>query len=123
MGELGASMVDISKLHEDASACPMPVTVALKLASQRSGRSVDDVRRADYVSSTALQARLAEEPAAAQMVRRFEPHWRIHFAGYEAVVDEGDGPAYMVLPRGPTDDVLVFEDGDTMTFQEATEGV
>ncbi|HEX5052107.1 MAG TPA: hypothetical protein VFZ65_10065 [Planctomycetota bacterium] len=110
-------MLDLSKFK--TPACPMPIAVALRLASQQSGRSIDDVRRAEFVSSVALEARLAEEPAAARLVKRFEPHWRIHFAGYEGVVDEGDGPTYMVWPRGPTDDLLVFEDGSTMTFREA----
>lgn len=100
-------------------ACPMPLTVAVDLASRRSGRPPEDVRRAEYVSTVALRARLAEEPAAASMVQRFAPHWRIHFAGYEAVLEEEDGPTYTVLPRGPNDDVLVFEDGSTMTVSEA----
>lgn len=113
-------MLDIRKF--ETPACPMPLTVALDLASRQSGRSPDDVRRAEFISSVALKARLAEDPTAPTTVKRFEPHWRIHFAGYEAVLDEGDGPTYAVLPRGPTDDLLVFEDGSTMTFQEATMG-
>ena len=113
-------MVDFRKF--ESAACSMPVMEALKIACQRTGRAVEDVRLADYVSATKLRARLAEEPAAARMVKRFEPHWRVRFAGYEAVIDDGDGPTYVLLPRGPTDDVLVFEDGVVMTCQEAIGG-
>lgn len=111
----------VDSSQSSRSAKPMSVAEALALASRRSGRPIGDVRSATYVSAVQLEARLAENPAAARDVLRFEPHWRIQFAGHEAVVDEGDGPVY-TFALELADDVLIFADGSAMTFFEQTKG-
>src|SRR5262245_34327297 len=84
----------------------MRLVDALDLASRRSGRPIADVWSATYVSATQLEQCSSENPDAASH-QRFEPHWRIKFAGKEAIVDEGDGPSYTFM-LDLDDDVLVF---------------
>lgn len=99
---------------------PMPLLDALPLASRRSGRPIAAVWSARFVSLIQLEQCLAEDPGRASS-RGFAPHWRIQFAGREAVVDAGHGGGY-TYELGHEDDVLVFTDGTVLTFFEATEG-
>ena len=99
---------------------PMPLVDALQLASHRSGRPIAEVWSATYVSATQLKQSLSENPALANS-RGFAPHWRIQFAGQEAVVDDEHGPGY-TFSLEHDDDVLVFGDGTVMTFFEQTDG-
>ncbi|MBX3464250.1 MAG: hypothetical protein KF830_13850 [Planctomycetes bacterium] len=99
----------------------MALVDALAVAARRSGRPIAHAWSAKYFSATELEARLAEDPAAARDLARFEPHWRIQFAGRETIADEGYGPMYM-LTLELSDDVLVFGDGSAMTFFEVTKG-
>lgn len=98
----------------------MPLGAALDLASRRSGRPIAEVWSATYVSATQLKQCAAEDPSAASS-QRFEPHWRIQFAGQEAIADDGHGPGY-TFRLGCDDDLLVFRDGVVMTFFEQTNG-
>jgi hypothetical protein len=99
---------------------PMPLIDALQVASRRSARPVAAVWSARFVSAAQLAHRAAEKPALAGS-RGFAPHWRITFAGREALVDEGHGPSHLI-ELGDDDDVLVFADGSVMTFFELTDG-
>lgn len=95
---------------------PMPLIDALQLASRRSGRPIAEVWSARYVSATQLKQCMRENPSVANS-RGFAPHWRIQFAGQEAVVDDERGSSYS-FQLGHDDDVLVFGDGVVMTFEQ-----
>lgn len=98
----------------------MPVVEALRLASRRSGRPIEVVWSARFVSAAQLEQCLRENPRLADS-RGFAPHWRIQFAGQEAIVDDDHGSGY-TFRLDPADDVLVFADGAVLTFSEATNG-
>ena len=114
-------MSDTSEWPWTDATPPMPLADALDLASRRSGRPIAEVWSATYISATQLKQCLLEDPSAATSGQRFDPHWRIQFAGQEAVIDDGDGPGY-TFRLGHDDDVLVFGDGVVMTFFEQTDG-
>jgi hypothetical protein len=98
----------------------LPLVDALQLASRRSGRPIAEVWSARFVSATQLEQCVSENPGVANS-RGFAPHWRIQFAGQEALVDGAHGSSY-TFRLEPDDDVLVFASGAVTTFSEATEG-
>jgi len=113
--------MDYSKWRGSDATPPMTVVDALGIASRRSGRPIAQVRSATYVSAMELQACLLENPNAGRKMHRFEPHWRIHFAGEEAIFDDGHGPGYTFV-LGDADDVFVFLDGSALTLSEVDRG-
>ncbi|MEO0479362.1 MAG: hypothetical protein AAF196_07775 [Planctomycetota bacterium] len=99
----------------------MSVADALELASRRSGRPIDEVVGATYVSAVQLEVCIAQDPDAPKAVRRWGPHWRVWFAGKEWLETGENGPAW--ASRLSDDDIiLVFEDGAVMNEVEVQNG-
>ncbi|MCR9248575.1 MAG: hypothetical protein NXI31_26410 [bacterium] len=99
----------VTKLGDAIPGHPLPV--ALELASEFAGRPVAEVRIAIYYSARELEARVAEEPAAPQHVRKWEPHWAILFSREEGELDGG-----FIFLDGMQ--VCVFDDGVVMASED-----
>ncbi len=96
----------------------MSIGTAVEIACRAAGCAVGDVHAAYYVSATELRAAAMEDPLSPASVKRWEPHWRVHFCDREGVDMTAEGPAYSFSSR--QDCLLVFEDGTVITHPEQT---